>query len=97
MVQLTILNRFSQILSIASAVTSPNAPTTERLTIQEKQHHTLPAEVTSVRVLSGTAWVSHLGKNTPLYRGQKMQLQPERDITIITPAGFKPVQLELIQ
>jgi hypothetical protein len=96
MVQLTIKNPFAHMFSFGLDNLVLDAPAPERLIIGEKQSYTLPREVTRIRVLSGTAWVSHLGNNILLYRGQTMQFKPEH-LTVITTAGFKAVQLELTQ
>ena len=97
MAQLTIKNRFSQMINFALTGAVATAPLIERLTVNENQHYTLSREVTSIRVLSGAAWISHLGKDTVLYRGQTMELQPGRDIAIVTSLNHKPVELELNQ
>lgn len=96
MVQLAIKNPFAQIFNFGLENLVLDAPAPERLIVGEKQSYTLPREVTSIRVLSGTAWVSYLGDNILLYRGQTMNFKPEH-MVVITPAGFRAVQLELTQ
>jgi hypothetical protein len=96
MVQLTIKNPFAQMFNFGLENLVLDAPAPERLIVGENQSYTLPREVTRIRVLSGTAWVSHLGNNILLYRGQTMHFKPEH-LTVITPAGFRSVQLELTQ
>ena len=97
MAQLTIFNHFSQMINFALTGEIPTAPLTERLFIAENQHYTLPRTITSIRVLSGKAWVSHLGKDTVLDRGDTMEIEPGRDIAIVSALGSKPVELELMQ
>ena len=96
MVQLTIKNPFAQMFNFGLDNLVLDAPAPERLIVSEKQSYTLPREVSQIRVLSGTAWVSYLGNNILLYRGQKMHFKPEH-MVVITAAGFKAVQLELKQ
>jgi hypothetical protein len=95
MAQLTIKSPFAQMFNFGLDNLVLDTPAPERVTVNEKQSYTLPREVTSIRVLSGTAWISHLGDNILLYRGQTMQFKPEH-LVVITSAGFRPVQLELI-
>jgi hypothetical protein len=97
MAQLTIKNRFAQMMNFALTGAVPAAPLAERLTVTENQHYTLSREVTSIRVLSGAAWISHLGKDIVLERGRTLELQPQRDIAIVTSLNHKPVELELIR
>ncbi len=97
MAQLTIFNRFAQMITFALTGEIPTAPLTNHLTIAENQHYTLPRKVTSIRVLSGKAWVSHLGKDTVLARGDIMEIEPARDIAIVTSLAYKPVELELMR
>lgn len=96
MVQVSIKNPFAQMFNFGLENLLLDAPAPERLTITEKQSYTLPRDVTSIRVLSGTAWVSHLGDNILLYRGQTMRFKPEH-LVVVTSAGFKSVTLELNQ
>ncbi len=93
MAQLSIKNRFSQIMSFVLSGTV--AAGTRHLTIGEHQAFTLPREVTRIRVLWGSAWVSHMGKDIVLYRGQTMELESSKDIAVITSTGRRPVELEL--
>jgi hypothetical protein len=95
MAELTFRNRFSQMILFILTGNLPIAPMTKHLTIAEGQHFTLPREVTSLRVLAGKAWISHMGKDTVLYRGEAMQIEPRRDIAILTSLGHKSVELEL--
>ena len=49
-----------------TACAVPTAPLTERLTVKENQHFTLSNKVTSIRIRSGKAWISYLGKDMVL-------------------------------
>jgi hypothetical protein len=81
MAELTFRNRFSQMILFILTGNLPIAPMTKHLT--------------SLRVLAGKAWISHMGKDTVLYRGEAMQIEPRRDIAILTSLGHKSVELEL--
>jgi hypothetical protein len=97
MAQLTIKNAFSQMVNFALLGAVPTAPLTERMTIHENQHFTLPNKVTSIRVRSGKAWISYLGKDIVLKAGETLEIESGRDIAIVTSLGYKPVELQLNQ
>jgi hypothetical protein len=92
MAQLTIKNYFSQMMNFEAV---PAATLTERLIVNEHQHHTLSNKATSIRILSGIAWISYMGKDIVLKTGDTLKLEPSRDIAILTSLGHKPVELEL--
>jgi hypothetical protein len=93
MAQLTIMNRFSQMMNFAL----PAAPLIERISLKKNQHLTLSRKANFVRVLSGSAWISYLGKDIVLKQHDMLELKPGRDIAIVTPLGQKSVELEVIQ
>jgi len=95
MAQLTMMNRFSQMMSFVGIV--PAAPLIERINLTENQHLTLSHKVNFVRVLNGSAWISYQGKDIVLKSGEMLELEPGRDITIVSALGHKPVELEVIQ
>ena len=95
MAQLTIMNRFSQMMNFALLGAVPTAPLTERLTVKENQHYTVSNPITSIRVLSGSAWISYLGQDIVLKRDETLEIEPHRDIAVVTSLGHKPVELEL--
>jgi hypothetical protein len=94
MAQLTIKNRFSQMMNYVLS-SAASAPIIEYLTVGENQVYTLPHDITSIRIVSGSAWVSHQAKDVVLYRGQTMDIEQSRDIAVVTSTGRRPVELEL--
>jgi|SRR5690606_32876581 hypothetical protein len=95
MAQLTMMSRFSQMMNAALLGAMPAAPLTERLTVKANEHYTISSPITSIRVLSGSAWISYLGKDIVLKRDETLEIETSRDIAVITSLSHKPVELEL--
>ncbi len=90
MVSFTLKNRFMQMIGAGSADVIRYIDT-----VHENQTVTLPRDVVEIKVMSGTAWVSHQMEDVVLYAGQTLKLQPNRDIAVVTSAGRRPATLEL--
>jgi hypothetical protein len=54
----------------------------------------LPKKVTAIRVLSGHAWVTLLGKDIILRQGESTALKPGNDGAVVSSLGNKPLILE---
>jgi hypothetical protein len=66
----------------------------ERMTISEKDAFTLPKRVRSIRVISGTAWVS-VGREDVIVRPAET-LYLNKPGVVITALGQKRLEFEMI-
>lgn len=95
MAQLTMMNRFSQMMNFALPGTVPAAPVIEHISLNGDQHLTLSRKVNFVRVLAGSAWISYKGQDIVLAQNEMLELG--RDIAIVSSLGHKPLEMEVIQ
>lgn len=58
-------------------------------------HRMLVRQPTCVRVLQGTAWITHDGKDIVLQSGQKVQLDASRESTLIGALGNVPLVFDI--
>lgn len=69
-------------------------PDSERMTITEKEAFTLPKSVRSIRVISGTAWVS-VGREDIIVRPAET-LFLNRSGVVVTALGQKRLEFDMI-
>lgn len=90
MVTGAIKTRFAHWLAFGDAASAAQC-----ITISEREAYTLPRNTREIRILSGTAWVSHLREDQIVKKGETLRLQPHKGMTVITSTGRYPVQLEI--
>ena len=66
-----------------------------RVTIRESDAYTVPNGTRRLRVVSGSAWVSHLREDLIVHSGQVLHLMPDREGVVVTAIGRQPLELEI--
>jgi len=77
----------------AGSIDTADAPL--RVVLVQGEALRLPASRTSVRVLSGTAWVTQAGKDNVLVAGQAMTAAAGADCAVVSALGTLPLLLEV--
>lgn len=66
-----------------------------RVTIHESDAFTVPDGTRRLRVVSGSAWVSHLREDIIVHTGQVLHLMPDHEAVVVTAVGHQPLELEI--